>query len=258
MARIKTASDALGAVGDFIKDHPTLLSALVGGGLGAYGGWSRTEEKPGEPAKDRMKRRIQNALILGGIGAAGGGLLSEGIQYINKPLPKDGVVDKVLGAGTDVVANPAVLGGTATLAADRQLSRWGLTNRDLVTAGKEISNNILKQRVLKEDGLLASEARRRIIQGLNDPSTRGQVLDYLKNKLFSSTNIKDEKLYKALNKFGIGVSDLNYNLLTGMYGQNAMSRGAKVLETISKYKGPAAKFAIGGALATLLYNAINK
>lgn len=84
---IKAASSALDGISKWMSDNPTTTAALLTGGAGAIGGFALTKTDPNEDASTSMKRRLKNALIVGGLGAGVGALGSEAIKAFDTALP---------------------------------------------------------------------------------------------------------------------------------------------------------------------------
>lgn len=85
---IKVASQALTAINNFVEENPALSMGILGGGLGAVGGAALTGEDPEESPEERTKRRIKNALILGGLGAGSGALMASSVDQLSHAVPE--------------------------------------------------------------------------------------------------------------------------------------------------------------------------
>ena len=94
---IKAASSVMDGISKWMSDNPTTTTALLTGGAGALGGLALTNTDPDEDASTSMKRRLKNALIVGGLGAGVGALGSEAIKAFDSALPdpEPTVMDKV-------------------------------------------------------------------------------------------------------------------------------------------------------------------
>lgn len=137
----KVATQFLGEISDYLKNNPSVWQgALAAGALGGIGGAALTPEgSEDETRAERNKRRLKNALILGALGAAGGGLLASGmsniVDEVKKPVSKE--LDKVQ-AAKDLLANPITRGvaGTAVsgLAARRMMRNEAKAAEELIAA----------------------------------------------------------------------------------------------------------------------------
>lgn len=84
----KPASGFLGSIGDFVTEHPALVASLLGGGLGATAGYTLpAEEDEGLPEGEKFQARLKRALLFGGIGAGGGGLIGYGLGQYGSSVP---------------------------------------------------------------------------------------------------------------------------------------------------------------------------
>lgn len=88
---IKVASSLLDTATKWLEDNPTAATGLLTGGLGALGGFALTGSDPDESTGDTLKRRLRNALIVGGLaggaGALGSAALSNFSTSHEAPLP---------------------------------------------------------------------------------------------------------------------------------------------------------------------------
>lgn len=93
---IKAASSVMDGISKWMSDNPTTTAALLTGGAGALGGLAMTKTDPDEDPETSMKRRLKNALIVGGLGAGVGALGSEAIKAFDSALPDPDptIVDK--------------------------------------------------------------------------------------------------------------------------------------------------------------------
>lgn len=84
------ARQAIRAAKPYMPGDGTLLSALVGGGLGATltGGAALAAAPEGEDPASRRKRVIREVLTGGGVGAAAGAALPTGINMLSGMLPE--------------------------------------------------------------------------------------------------------------------------------------------------------------------------
>ena len=163
---IKAASDVMNSIGKWMSDNPTAATALLTGGVGALGGFALTGSKEGESTSDTMKRRLKNALLVGGLAGGGGAAISYGLNQINTALPDDAKQPgdsmwerwlSTLGFGGAGAAGGAKIGKNITnrmqskdiMAAASQL---GLKSKDAATARKEIQN-LINSGHLSEDTL---------------------------------------------------------------------------------------------------------
>lgn len=88
----RAASDMLDTIKGFIQDNPATVAGILGaGGIGAIGGAMNVGQgEEGETAKDRVLRRVKNALIGGALGAGSAAAIGTGLKYLyndadNKP-----------------------------------------------------------------------------------------------------------------------------------------------------------------------------
>lgn len=79
----KPASGFLGSIGNWLAEHPALTGSLVGGGLGAATGYMTPGgEDEYVDENDKFRSRLKRALLFGGIGAGGGGLIGYGLGQL--------------------------------------------------------------------------------------------------------------------------------------------------------------------------------
>ena len=141
---------------EFIKENPELIrNTLLAGGIGALGGalvtGPSTDED--EPAGDRVRRRLRNALLGAAITGTGAALLTNAGKNINsaklvvQKTPEEKVTD-VLNDVPDTMVHPFTLAGTAGLSATAGLiadtkSRHNLAASYLKSIGlmKELSDD---------------------------------------------------------------------------------------------------------------------
>lgn len=88
---IKVASSLLDTASKWLEDNPTAATGLLTGGLGALGGFALTDSNPDESTGDSLKRRLRNALIVGGLAGGAGALGSAALSNFGTsheaPLP---------------------------------------------------------------------------------------------------------------------------------------------------------------------------
>lgn len=77
---IKVASSLLDTASKWLEDNPAAATGLLTGGLGALGGFALTGTNKDESAGDALKRRLRNALIVGGLAGGAGALGSKALS----------------------------------------------------------------------------------------------------------------------------------------------------------------------------------
>jgi hypothetical protein len=152
----KLASQMLDKAQEFIKENPELIrNTLLAGGIGALGGalvtGPSTDED--EPAGDRVRRRLRNALLGAAITGTGAALLTNAGKNINsaklvvQKTPEEKVTE-VLQDIPKAMVHPGTLAGAAGLSATTGLiadakSRHNLAASYLKAIGlmKEVSDD---------------------------------------------------------------------------------------------------------------------
>lgn len=89
----KVASQLLDKIKEFADEHPDLLKGmLITGGLGAAGGAALTStDDENESTASRVMRRVKNALLGAGLGAAAAGGIGYGLEQMGNALPEGDV-----------------------------------------------------------------------------------------------------------------------------------------------------------------------
>ena len=205
---IKVASQALDKIKDFVTENPKTAMGLLGGGLGAVGGLALTSEDENETPGDRMKRRLKNALVLGGLGAGAGSLLGTAKENFETAIPESiPTPEKSVSTGMNILTHPALTGTGAGIAG--------------VVGGNKLRNSVqrdLKQKLkvvlqaagktgLSVDGKTSMSDARAIIPELINASGKNQakVLAALHSQ-FGTNNIGE--LATKLQHYGVSTSVL--------------------------------------------------
>lgn len=219
---IKVAEGAFDAISEWFKQHPTAGASLVGGGLGASVGALFPTGDADEELSDRIKRRIRNALILGGMGAGAGALLQQGLDMSSKPLnsnvkkPGDTVSEDV----STAFAHPYVIAGSAAGGAVGGIGVRNLAQQDLRGKVMQVAK--------------AVQGKGNKIAPLSDKATTAQVRSYIRDVLNAvkddTTGNVPDKVIKTLEKqFGAKGKHLLHELQN--YGIST-----KVLENSKQFK----------------------
>lgn len=204
---IKVASQALEKIKDFVAENPKTAMGLLGGGLGAVGGFALTaggdeNETPGE----RMKRRLKNALILGGLGAGAGSLLGVAKENFETAIPEsitppEEAISKNYQLAKDIVTNPITIGtgaGAGTWAIGSKLRN--MMQKDLLPKMQVILH------AAGDTGLAApktmSEARSLVpvLLSATQGSRRAKLLTAMQSQ-FGASSI--EELIRKMQHYGI-------------------------------------------------------
>lgn len=108
----KIASKLMSQVQDFVKKNPKLVTSLAAtGGAGALAGALMTgPEDENESGMHRFGRRLQNALLAGGLAAGGTGLALAGMDKIKNALPEDDVPPATAALHSNVVRGLGAVG----------------------------------------------------------------------------------------------------------------------------------------------------
>ena len=163
---IKAASSVFDSIGKWMSENPTATTALLAGGAGALGGFALTGSKEGESTSDAMKRRLRNALIVGGLAGGGGAAIKYGLDQINTAMPDTTVkpgdpwTTRVLstlgltgaGAGAGTMAGNKIVNKLQSKDIMAAANQLGLKSQDVGTARKEIQN-LINAGKLSEDKL---------------------------------------------------------------------------------------------------------
>ncbi len=237
---IKIASQALGAITDFLQEHPKTTMGLLGGGLGALGGVLATgDSDEDETPEDRTKRRLKNALILGGLGAGAGTLLSSGVETLNTAIPASVTTpEETLSA----FGHPAVVGTAA--AAGGAVGGSALRNalqKDLETKVRAISDNLPHVNVKIPEKASLSQLRTVIPEIVNATKPGSVEYTQLLHRLLSHFDgIGEEKAFDQMKKLTDSLQ--NYGISTASLEKNFADDVVKEFEKIPAWKRGLMKF----------------
>lgn len=246
---IKIASQALGAISDFLQEHPKTTMGLLGGGLGALGGALVTGDgEEDETPEERTQRRLKNALILGGMGAGAGALLGAGAETLNSAIPASiSTPEEMIGA----LGNPALVGSVA--AAGGAIGGNALQNAvqsDLKTKVRMINEGLSGTKLPIPEKATMSEIRAAIPELLN--SVKGNTLDKTKllNSLYGHFHVAPGdavELAKKLQHYGISTAALEETLPKAFEGVEKGTWNLMKFLRRNKYTAGAAALAGLGA-----------
>lgn len=166
---IKLATSVLDGISKWVTDNPTAASALLAGGAGALGGYAITKSDPDETVGAAIKRRLKNALIVGGLAAGAGALSSEAVKAFGTamPAPKPPSAMKRIGGTAGVATAGAGAGALVGRKVRNSEITWlggeGATKRNLAQAldprydGKSIARaeDIIRKTLNSPNGLEA-------------------------------------------------------------------------------------------------------
>lgn len=84
---IKMATQGMNSMSEWFEKNPELVTGLVTGGLGALGGFAMTGKDPDEEEGETFKRRLKNALIVGGLAGGAGALGASAFNSLSSSHP---------------------------------------------------------------------------------------------------------------------------------------------------------------------------
>lgn len=210
----KLASQLLEKAQEFIEENPGLVTGLAAsGGLGALGGAVFTDTEEDDSAGEKFKKRLKNALIAGGLGAAAFGAGSYGINKLQNALPEDDESPLSVAMHSAPVRG---LGGALGVAGG-----LGWQNKKSLDALNQVFPD-------------SPMTKARLIEVLNDPANNSAAMEAIR-KAWGGMNTESFK--KWLGDTGIDTSLLKDRQLSGMDDtvdsiKNLLSKN-KVLEDIS-------------------------
>lgn len=206
---VKIASQLLDGISNFASENPGLTAGiLAGGGLGLLGGAMAPAESddPNEDPNDRVKRRVRNALLAGGLGAAGAGLAGYGANMALQPIAEGGglAFNEDLGWGIPTAGGIAAGTGAYTLDKARKHRLAANLMRNLA---KETGNDAYK-------GLKGSEAFTALSEAMRGKGRTDMERELanllLKVNLNSNQTVPADQLkavHKELERMGVSTSD---------------------------------------------------
>jgi hypothetical protein len=189
----KLASQLLEKAKDFIESNPELVTGLAAsGGLGALGGAVFTDTDDDDSAGEKFKKRLKNALIVGGLASAAFGAGSYGINKLKNALPEDD--ESPLSAAVHSAPVRALGGGLGVAAG------LGVQNKKQLDALAQVF----------PDSPMTKE---RLIEVLNNSNSNTGAIDAIK-KAWGDTDTPSFR--KWLENTGIDVTKLNDKSLSGI------------------------------------------
>lgn len=211
----KIASQLLEQISKFISDNPKTAMGLIGGGLGALGGGIFTG--PGDPNEtpgDRLKRRLKNALLLGGLGAGAGTLLGYGYENVSSaipdsaPTPEDQITQAAKKVGDVVDQTKAAIGDTAKATYDVAKSPVTLTAGGVIAGGaggNYISDKFLAGKDLRIIGnQLNADIPELKLNTANSGAVRESLMAALRSPKYAAGTAEGTQLIEALKgQFGV-------------------------------------------------------
>lgn len=228
---IKVATGMLEQIEQFVKDHPKTTMGLIGGGLGALGGGLLTgPADPDETPGDRFKRRLKNALLMGGLGAGAGTLLGAGYEHLSSavpasmPTPEENI-SKFGDKTKNVVKSVTSPVGTSIMGAGAGIagSSWydkKINGSDLRSALQQVGKDVPATQFSITDKTSVGEMRKQL-RSLFRSTTFAKGTDELNaltNALKRQFGVTDNAgLLKALQSYGISTSDLEKSLDISKY-----------------------------------------
>lgn len=204
---IKIASQLLDGISNFASENPGLTAGiLAGGGLGLLGGAMAPAESddPNEDPNDRVNRRVRNALLAGGLGAAGAGLAGYGANMALQPIAEGGglAFNEDLGWGIPTAGGIAAGTGAYTLDKARKHRLAANLMRNLA---KETGNDAYKGLKGSEAFTALSEAMRGTGRADMEKSLAQLLVKADPNKPVTADQLK--AVHKELERMGISTSD---------------------------------------------------
>lgn len=188
---IKMATQGMNSMSEWFEKNPELVTGLVTGGLGALGGFAMTGKDPDEEEGETFKRRLKNALIVGGLAGGAGALGASAFNSLSSSHPYTST-DRALEVTRRIGLDAA---GTAGGAYGGYALGKKLINSKLPGGyGAEI------QAMAKNLGLAADTHPDVILARIRQEAANGAKLDRL-NKIFGTTDPK--ALAKKLKLFGV-------------------------------------------------------
>lgn len=240
---IKIAEGAFGAISGWFKEHPAVVAGLLGGGLGATAGALFPTGDEDEEPSERLKRRIRNALVLGGMGAGAGALIRYGLDMAAKPL--DSKINKpsatVSNEVSETTANPWIVGSLAASGAGVGIGARNLAQKDLrgkvMQVAKELEGNGIKVAPLHgkaSTGQVRAYVNE-ILNAAKDAKT-GRVPDDVIRALEKQFGQKGKHLLHALQNYGISTSVLENSEQFRRFGTGP-TVGSKIWQSVTDANG---------------------